>query len=122
MHKQAEHYKKIHETYQDHYFDRYSRYYRKKIIFNKIIKFIETSDSTLDIGCGGPENYFELKKISKKIKVYHGVDISKDAVDLFKKKTLNNYSAFVADFSSEKLKVKKKIRLSFILRFSASYD
>ena len=71
------------------------------------MKFIETSDSTLDIGCGGPENYFELKKISKKIKVYHGVDISKDAVDSFKKKTLNNYSAFVADFSSEKLKVKK---------------
>ncbi len=108
MHKQAEHYKKIHETYQNHYFDRYSRYYRKKIIFNKIIKFIETSNSTLDIGCGGPENYFELKKISKKIKVYHGVDISKDAVDLFKEKTLNKNSAFVADFSSKKLKIKKK--------------
>ena len=38
----------------------------KKIIFNKIIKFIEMSDSTLDIGCGGPENYFELKKDKQK--------------------------------------------------------
>ena len=69
MHKQAEHYKKkFMKLTKTIILIDIAGTTEKKIIFNKIIKFIETSDSTLDIGCGGPENYFELKKISKKLK------------------------------------------------------
>ena len=108
MNKQAKHYDRIHDEYQNHYFDKYSKYYRKEIIFKKIIRILNKSDSILEVGCGGPENLNELLKLSKKINIYLGFDISKNAVELFNKIKSKKFKAFLGDFSEKKISVHRK--------------
>ena len=108
MNKQAEHYEKIHEEYQYHYFDKFSKFYRRIVIFEKIIEIIEKSKSTLEVGCGGRENLNELLSMSDNIKVYHGVDISKKAINLFNKNVEKNFKGFLGDFTRNDFSLKSK--------------
>ena len=108
MNKQAEHYKRIHDEYQYHYFDKYSKFYRRRLIFEQIIRIIENSESTLEVGCGGRENLNELLKMTDSIKIYHGVDISKKAVDSFNSGDEKNFKGFLGDFTKKNFSLNKK--------------
>ena len=108
MHKQAEHYQKIHDDYQYHYFDSYSKFYRKELIFKKIIHVLNQSNSIMEVGCGGAENLNEILKLSNQINIYHGFDISENAVELFNKKKSRHFVAFRGDFTNKRLKIHKK--------------
>ena len=108
MHKQANHYQKIHDEYQYHYFDSYSKFYRTELIFKKIISTLNKCNSIMEVGCGGAENLKEILKLSKQINIYHGFDISKKAVALFNKQSSRNFRAFIGDFTNKKLNIHRK--------------
>ena len=108
MNKQAEHYEKIHEEYQYHYFDKFTKFYRRIVIFERIIAIIENSKSTLEVGCGGRENLNELLKMTDSIKIYDGVDISKKAINLFNKNNGKDFKGFLGDFTKKDFSLEKK--------------
>lgn len=104
-------FEKIHERYQYHYYDKYSNFYRKLIILEKIRKFFKNKKNILEIGCGGGSNYLTFKR-EKLIRNnnYLALDISSKAVKDFNLicKNDENANAFQCDFTQKNLKFEKK--------------
>ena len=111
---QQKHFENIHDRYQYHYYDRYSNFYRKKIILDKIKKIFKNKKNILEIGCGGGSNYLTFKK-EKLIgnNKYLALDISSKAILDFKKisKDDSNAIGIQADFTKKNLKFDKKFDL-----------
>lgn len=99
---QAEHFEKVHDRYQEHYYDEYSLHYRSEVISKKIDVELSRAKKVLEIGCGGGANYREFIKRGHEFLRYHAVDISASAVDEFNKNVPAglNAVAFELDFTS----------------------
>jgi SAM-dependent methyltransferase len=99
---QRDHFEVLHDKYQDHYFDRYSNYYREKIIIAKIKNELKKSDDILEIGCGGGSNFRTFSKLGLIHGKYFAIDISPKAVENFNEIVSDNekkYYASVANFA-----------------------
>ena len=112
---EKEHYDKIAEVYQDHYFDKESRYYRSKIQVERFKKYLEGSKDILDIGCGDG-SFIEIL-IDNKIldKNYFGLDVSFKNTQLFNKKFKSRYAIFKEDFTKKNLNLGKKFDIIFCI-------
>jgi SAM-dependent methyltransferase len=112
--KQREHFQGIHDKYQDHYYDRYSNYYREKIIITKIKNELRKNDKILEVGCGGGSNFRTFSKLGLINGKYHAIDISPKAVENFNEIVSSNkkkYHASVANFAEQNLDLGEKFSL-----------
>ena len=114
---QQKHFERIHDRYQYHYYDKYSNFYRKKVILDKIRKFFEKKN-ILEIGCGGGSNYliFKREKLIEN-KNYLALDISSKAVKDFNLICKNdlNATSLQADFTKKDIKLENKFDLILFL-------
>lgn len=111
---QHDHFEVLHDKYQDHYFDRYSNYYREKIIIAKIKNELKKSDDILEIGCGGGSNFRTFSKLGLINGKYFAIDISPKAVENFNEMVSDNekkYYASVANFAEPNLNLGGKFSL-----------
>ena len=103
--KQREHFEKVHNRYQDHYYDSYSNFYRSNVIINKIKPFFCDIGSYLEIGCGGGSNYQSFVREGLIKGNYYALDISQKSVDNFNYlvKGNANSKAYTCDFTKKDL-------------------
>lgn len=112
--KQIKLFQEIHDRYQYHYYDKFSNFYRKKIIINKIKKFFKDKRNILEIGCGGGSNYKVFRKEKLLInKEYLALDISPKAIFDFNKISNKDSSSrgLVKDFTEKNLDLNEKFDL-----------
>ena len=114
FHNQAKLFQKLHDRYQYHYFDKFSNFYRKKIVIDKIKIYFKGKKNILEIGCGGGSNYNVFKKgkllINKK---YLALDIAPKAIEDFNQ--ISNFDSnargLVVDFTEKNLDINEKFDL-----------
>lgn len=112
--KQAKLFQKIHDRYQNHYFDKFSNFYRKKIVINKIKESFKGKKSILEVGCGGGSNYKVFRKEKILInKEYLALDIAPKAINDFNLISKNDFNSkgLVIDFTKKNLDINKKFDL-----------
>ena len=111
---QQKHFENIHDRYQYHYYDKYSNFYRKSVILDKIKIFFKNKKNILEVGCGGGSNYLTFKK-EKLIgnNKYLALDISSKAISDFNRLCKDDFNAsgIRADFTKKNLKFEKKFDL-----------
>ena len=102
---QAELFNKIHNKYKDNYYDKYSNFYRSKVILSKFRKFFDFKKNILEVGCGGGSNYEIFQKNHMISGYYYAMDISKECVDDFNNMNINNKNAdaYLGDFTKKNL-------------------
>lgn len=83
MNKQADHYNRIIEAYDEGYFDEFSVKYREMFIYGPLFHGLDFSDKTLlEIGCGSGLNTKWLKTRYPTLRCY-GVDVSEKAIERY---------------------------------------
>ena len=82
---QREHFERAHDRYQNHYYDKYSIFYREKIILEKLKGEFLDAKKILEIGCGGGANFREFRRLGLVKDHYHAIDISPSAIKEFQK-------------------------------------
>lgn len=108
LNAQKKHFESIHEEYVADYDDRFSSYYKEKIIYSYLAREINQKFPTpvrvLEIACGSGANLKALSNFLNSRNKYHGVDISQFAIDDFTKNHGAN-SGFCADFTGTDLRL-----------------
>lgn len=105
---QSQHYDNISKEYQEHYFDRESKYYRSRIFIQKFKKHLNESIEILDVGCGDGSIIEILEENGIKGKNYTGLDVSFNNTELFKNKFKGKYKVLNDNFAKKNLNLNKK--------------
>jgi SAM-dependent methyltransferase len=95
---QQEHYHRIHDEYQQHYFDPTSMVYREKFIFDPMLNGLDLNGKLIaDLACGGGANTLAIKRRFLNSKMV-GFDVSTKACEDYRNST--NGVAYELDLTS----------------------
>lgn len=95
---QKEHYERIHDAYEDHYYDQTSLDYRSRYILAPLIAGVDLENARIaDIACGSGWNTRLLSQMLPKA-TFHGFDISEPACEGYRKNT--GFDATCCDVSA----------------------
>jgi SAM-dependent methyltransferase len=85
--RQRQHYERIHDAYEAHYYDAWSMRYRRRFMYDFLLSGLELDGLLVaDLACGSGHNSLELKRRFPGVRT-HGFDVSPSACAAYRANT-----------------------------------